>query len=172
MTFLSHRRLFATETGLSSSTWRGRRGATSHSSEAMYNASPSHTSLLSNRVATALWKCHFCLCPFAWQFLISEPLARWKSSMSKGTGRWVLKKLQEPEQHAERQSIYNPGLLITPNSREGHLFPTSHQGTLHMQKRWKTSTLVTYSHAKMLTLCQLHVWTEKIKVLFQSIQED
>lgn len=57
--------------------------------------------------------------------------------MWKGNGKRVLEKQQELEQHmqAKKQSIYYTGLLTTPNSREGHLFPTNHQATLHMQKR-------------------------------------
>lgn len=113
---------------------------------------PSHTSYLSNRAATALWKYHFCPCPFAWQFLISEPLTTWKSSIRKGErkkGPWKTAGTGTTHVQAERQSIYYTGLFTTPNSREGHLFPTNHQATLHMQKRWRACTLVTYSHAKM-----------------------
>lgn len=48
------------------------------------SALPSHTPHLNNWAATALWKCRFCPCRFAWQLLISEPLTRWKSSTRKG----------------------------------------------------------------------------------------
>lgn len=86
LTFLSHCRLFATGNRSAMEPMKRSHKPRQPSYAAHYSHVTSH-----NWAATALWKRHFCPCPFAQQFLISEPFTRRKASIRKGNGKspWI-----------------------------------------------------------------------------------